>query len=115
MKINAEPSKMTEIRLRRNKVKSIESISWWFCFQFEFCTLTLNLDTSWIYDIVDALLKERNIYRDDAIREGTTVASMERRLELLGKVSLAFDRFFSREQKELGLFVLIFPRTVYIF
>ncbi|VDK88321.1 unnamed protein product [Litomosoides sigmodontis] len=52
---------------------------------FEFCTLTLNMDTSWLYDIVDALLKERNIYRDNAIREGTTVANMERRLELLGK------------------------------
>ncbi|KAK6100375.1 hypothetical protein QQG55_0390 [Brugia pahangi] len=51
---------------------------------FEFCTLTLKLDTTWMYHIVDALLKERNIYYDNAIREEAIVASMERRLELLG-------------------------------
>ncbi|VIO90581.1 Uncharacterized protein BM_BM10719 [Brugia malayi] len=51
---------------------------------FEFCTLTLKLDTTWMYHIVNALLKERNIYYDNAIREEAVVASMERRLELLG-------------------------------
>uniref|UniRef100_A0A1I8EZT3 Uncharacterized protein n=1 Tax=Wuchereria bancrofti TaxID=6293 RepID=A0A1I8EZT3_WUCBA len=52
---------------------------------FEFCTLTLKLDTTWMYDIMNALLKERNIYYDNAIREEAVVASMERRLVLLGK------------------------------
>ncbi|VDM97046.1 unnamed protein product [Onchocerca ochengi] len=52
---------------------------------FEFCTLTLNLDTTWIYNIVDALLKERNIYHDNAIKGDIMVDGMERRLELLGK------------------------------
>ncbi|MCP9259089.1 hypothetical protein DINM_001323 [Dirofilaria immitis] len=52
---------------------------------FEFCTLTLNLDTTKIYDIIDALLKERNIYHDNAVKGDTIVADMERRLELLGK------------------------------
>ncbi|KAL4002422.1 hypothetical protein ACH3XW_3405 [Acanthocheilonema viteae] len=52
---------------------------------FEFCTLTLNLDSTWIYDIVDALLKERNIHHDNAIKGDTIIAGMERRLELLGK------------------------------
>ncbi|VDO58612.1 unnamed protein product [Onchocerca flexuosa] len=46
---------------------------------FEFCTLTLNLDTTWMYNIVDALLKERNIYHDNAIKGDTMVAGMERR------------------------------------
>ncbi|EFO15481.2 hypothetical protein LOAG_13028 [Loa loa] len=60
---------------------------------FEFCALTLNLDTSWIYDIVDALLKERNIYHDNAIKDETIIAGMERRLELLGKKVEEMDNY----------------------
>ncbi|KAM3724887.1 Ketol-acid reductoisomerase (NADP(+)) [Dirofilaria immitis] len=60
---------------------------------FEFCTLTLNLDTTKIYDIIDALLKERNIYHDNAVKGDTIVADMERRLELLGKKVEEMDNY----------------------
>uniref|UniRef100_A0A0R3RU17 GOLD domain-containing protein n=1 Tax=Elaeophora elaphi TaxID=1147741 RepID=A0A0R3RU17_9BILA len=52
---------------------------------FKFCTLTLNQGSTLIYDIVDALLKERNLHHSNAVERETIVASMERRLELLGK------------------------------
>lgn len=63
--------------------------------------MTLNLDKTWLYDIVDALLKERNIYHENSVREGTIVAGMERRLELLGMVSLSFNKSSCSENKNL--------------
>uniref|UniRef100_A0A915PQE4 Uncharacterized protein n=1 Tax=Setaria digitata TaxID=48799 RepID=A0A915PQE4_9BILA len=52
---------------------------------FEFCTMTLKPNIAGTYDVVSALLMERNIYYDNAIKSENIVAGMERKLELLAE------------------------------